>query len=209
MKQIILLIAVTMVFSCKSEKKKSPKIEAIKYKEEAKVLSEVKIPNLLNWYNNGIDMTEATILYSQEQVYNISRKNPDKPAHMAINNLEVFSGSTYRISVILKKGEVSSHFGLRVQGVYPNRVDVVYNLDKATINGPVGTGDLSENEKASIENLGDGWYKCILTIDLYSKYIRLVFGPTKNTMKNTLWETKTLINNDVYIVPSSLKIEEL
>lgn len=209
MKKIILILLV-LVFACKKENKELKETNnEIKAKSEVSILSDVKIPNISNWINIGIEVKESNMLFSGDSIYQLSRKDPQKPAHMDVNNLKINAGSNYKVSVIVKKGKLSSHFGLRIRGEYPNRLDNVFNLDKGTYKGPVSVGELAENEKAIIESVGDGWYKCSLITELYGDYVGIVLGPTKNTMKNTIWEAKTFSDNDIYIVPSSLKMEEL
>ncbi|MBT8304248.1 MAG: hypothetical protein KJP09_07240 [Bacteroidia bacterium] len=211
MKKPILLIVLALMVSCKNDKSQKAESEPSLDKEEEKieVLKSLKVPLFSKWFNSNIETLESQDKYLGDSTYLLVRKDVNKNAHLAINNLKINVGSKYKVSVIAKKGIKSSNLALRFQGKYPNRVDAVFNLEKGLINGPILTGDLAENESAEIEDLGNGWFKCSLIADLYEDFVRVMIGPTKNTIKAKLWETRTLSENDILIVPSSLKIEEL
>ncbi|GAA3656689.1 hypothetical protein [Flavivirga jejuensis] len=67
--------------------------------------------------------------------------------------------------------------GLRIQGVYPNRVDVVFDLENGKVKGYKGTQDF-QNVHTTIESLDDGWYKCSLNLDVAADKIRIILDPT-------------------------------
>lgn len=216
MKKIILVVVLLITFSCKNEKKevKEPKIinkeivEPVKVQEI--VISESKIPPYSNWINNGIIISETSENFNGEGVILMSRENGTNSSYTGLNNLMVEYGSTYKVSIIVKKGGVGKDFALRIQGVYPNRVDAIFDLETGKVKEPKISGDdeLAEKAKATIESLGNGWYKCSLYSDIFAKYVRVVLGPTKGNLNTTLWETRTGEKSSTYIVPLSLKLEE-
>jgi hypothetical protein len=216
MKKIISFIIIVLVCSCKSETKEKTKDETkieepVKVETKDIVLSEVAIPDLSTWFNNGINTTEVIETYNEQSVVLISRDDPSKPSYSGINNLKIQLGSTYKISAVVKKADIGKDFALRIQGVYPNRVDAIFDLSSGTAKEPMISGDdqLAENPKATIEDLGNGWYKCSLYADVYADYMRIVLGPTNGNLKTSLWETRTGQKNSIYFVPSMLQALEM
>lgn len=215
MKRIIYIFFVFLFFSCENKPKKKDnskeKTEQLKKsKNEERVLSEVLIPELSNWDNNGIVIVEANEFFQGEQAILLSREDPLKLAFSAIKNLKIQQGSTYRVSVIVKKSSIGKDFGLRILDTYPNRVDAIFDLSSGTVKEPKITGEkqFAENPKATIESLGEGWYKCSLFSDLYVDYIRIVLGPTKGNLNTSLWETRTREKSEVFLIKSMLKLQE-
>lgn len=68
---------------------------------------------------------------------------------------------TLTFSIFVKKGS-ARYFSMRVQGLYPARSDVTFDLDTGLVSrGP--TVNTFTNASASITPLADGWYRCTLT----------------------------------------------
>ncbi|HRV56376.1 MAG TPA: hypothetical protein P5264_12655, partial [Mangrovimonas sp.] len=65
------------------------------------------------------------------------------------------------------------------------------------------------NESASIEPLENGWYKCSITAQVNSDFVKILFGPTSAEKDIVGWEGKTSEKTEVYIIPSSLTLEEV
>lgn len=217
MKKIICLSFVFLVFSCgdktKSEEKKETTINKpteVEVTGEV-ILGEVPIPDISTWSNNGIEAIDIGETYESESAILISRLETTKSSYSSIDNLKTIYGSTYKISVVVKKADVGKDFALRMQGVYPNRVDVIFDLSSGKAKEPKLSGDneFAENPKATIKALGDEWYLCSLYADVYAEYMRIVLGPTNGNLNTTLWETRTGEKNNIYLVPSLLKLEEM
>ena len=215
MKKIILLIAVTVLLSCKSERKKTVNSNGLNKKIETSIseaaISTVSLPSFDEWFRNKIDFTVLQETHLMGPVNIISRVLENQSAYVSINNLPVYNGSTYKLSVVVKKFENDKNFALRFQGVYPNRVDAVYDLETGIVKEVLLSGNdvMAQNQKATMEYLGDGWYKCSLYADLYADYVRVVMGPTTNKLKTGLWETRTGKKSDALIITKSVKLEEL
>jgi hypothetical protein len=221
MKKIIGILVILLMVSCKNEAKENStekpkitepvKVETKKVETKDVVISEVTIPEISTWFKNGLSINEASETYNEESVVLISRLDPGKPSYSGIDNLKTQYGSTYRITAVVKKADVGKDFALRIQGVYPNRVDAIFDLESGLAKEPLisGNDDLAENPKATIENLGNGWYKCSLYADVFSEYIRVVLGPTNGNLNTGLWETRTGQNNNVYFVPALLTVSEM
>ena len=97
---------------------------------------------------------------------------------------------------------------MRLQGSYPNRVDAVFDLEKGILKG-VKKGGNFEKENASLKNLGNGWFKCILSGKIKASEINIIFGATNEKNKISSWEAKTDEKCSISIVPNSLIIKEI
>lgn len=215
MNKVLLALLLLIIVSCKNESKQKNAEELTKevLKEEKKenILSEAVIPEFSQWFSNKILFNQSdTENYNGEMIYLMEREDASQPGYSGINNIKIRNGSTYKFSVIVKRASIGKNFALRLQGVYPNRVDAVFDLETGLVKESIITGaELAENDNAIIESIGDGWYKCSLYADVFADYVRVVFGPTTNKLKTGLWETRTGEKSNTLIVPTSLKLEEL
>ncbi len=165
------------------------------------------LPSLGSWEKIRTNVKED-VKYKNYNTFNISRNSIVKPSYISIKNIDVNYGSNYRTSIIVKKGKTCNIFGLRIQGRYPNRVDAIFDLEKGIVIDEASSSDF-KNEDASIVNLGDGWYKCSLSGEIYSEKIRVSLGSTTDKRNVNNWEGTTKNKCDINIVPSSLKLEEI
>lgn len=69
---------------------------------------------------------------------------------------------TYTASFYVKKS-VGDYCALRVQGNYPSRADVIFNLAAGTISTAASVSTNFTSPSASIQNAGNGWYRVSLT----------------------------------------------
>lgn len=69
--------------------------------------------------------------------------------------------NTYTMSVFVKKGS-AQYFSLRIQGTYPNRADVTFDLDNGTVSRGPDTVVFTA-PSATIRPVGGGWFRCSLT----------------------------------------------
>jgi len=171
-------------------------------------IEEIKIPDVSSWINNNTILTKTSIKQSNNQAYNISRKNTSLSSYTVITNNKINYGGNYQTSIIVKKGNTGTNFGLRVQGVYPNRLDAVFDLEKGVVKEESTGGD-SENINTTIKHLGDGWYYCSISGQINTNNLQVILGPTTEEKSSSIWEGVTNRNCDVYIIPSSLLIEEI
>ncbi|RLD27455.1 MAG: hypothetical protein DRI75_09455 [Bacteroidetes bacterium] len=215
MKKIVLVIVLITAFACKEEVKKTEEGTDTYTPTEIieEVISEISIPLVDQWDLKGVSITETDLLFNNQKVYSISRIDEAKTfkyAIAAINSVKIaYEGGKYKISVIVKKGNLGGQLGIRIQGVYPIRTDVVFDLNNQNVKGIFKEEDLTYNEKTEMEDLGNGWFKCSFIAEIYTSYFRLVFGPTDESQQVRIWESLTDINSDLLIIPSSMKIEEL
>lgn len=218
MKKVILIFLLLTVFACKEENKTTkennaeiPKVEQSDNPEV--VIQELDIPPMEAWDIRNVSLIETEETFNGQKTYNMEVKNDaGSYALTAINSVKLnYTGGKYRISMIVKKGAIGHRFGLRIQEAYPVRTDAVFDLNTQEALEVFKEEDLTNNEKAEIEPLGDGWFKCTLTADIHASYFRLAFGPSDDSKSVGIWESQTNVEKKpkVLFIPSSVKIEEL
>jgi hypothetical protein len=205
-KYIIIITFLLIFSSCKDEKKGDESTSA-------KVLSEsVNLPKLNSWIFNDIkfDSISESEYYQNKSISYIETTNNGKPAYVAIDNIKLTDfGGLYEVSFLIKPTKSKSSFGFRIQEVYPNRLDVVFDLSNKTVTGLERVGDFTYNEKATIEIADHGFYKCTITTEIFSNYVRVLFGPTNDKSKVLTWESPISNNESVYFVSESLSFNYL
>jgi len=164
--------------------------------------------NITKWSNTRAIIEKANGNRNNKDIYKISRENTSESSYVYLNNINVSQYSIIKTSVVVKRGTKGSLFGLRIQGRYPNRVDAVFDLDNGVITGKSNGGDF-ENEKAEIQSLGKGWYRCSISGLAKTNRVKIILGPTTNERRILSWEGATKENCDLYFIPKSLKIEEI
>jgi hypothetical protein len=215
MKKTILLFAIALTISCKNktennknQPKDSSSIETI-IKQQEKPVSEASVPEFSLWRHAQTNTDKVQDTFDQNAVYKVSRSDTDKPGYLSIDNIEIYNGSEYQISAVVKKGDVGSAFGLRIQSVYPNRIDAIFDLERGEVVSSSVTGaELADAADTSIEKLESGWFKCSLRTVFKADQIRVIMGPTDRLKKSQSWESATGDKNNILIAPKALKILE-
>jgi hypothetical protein len=72
------------------------------------------------------------------------------------------SSLTYTYSIHFKKDD-ARYVSMRMQGVYPARADVVFDLDTGTIVVPASVVSGYVSASSTITSINGGWYRCTLT----------------------------------------------
>ena len=190
-------------------KKTVDKIDELKnIGTKEQTVKKINIPFYTSWGKQRLDLEETAVEYNQEKVFRMSRNTIEASSYAHTQNISVNFESTYRVSVVVKGSEVNVFFGLRIVGSYPDRADAIFNLKEGTLVGVKKERDF-RNPEASIEAMGDGWYKCSLTAEPYSDIVRILFGPTGEDKAVLGWEGLINKKNDIFILPSSLTLEEI
>jgi len=128
--------------------------------------------------------------YQDKSAFILSRISTEESAFSSSKKISTKAGNIYKLNLVIKKGNKGSLFGLRIQGIYPDRVDAVFDLDKGDVLGIKKSKDFT-NESASIEPLENGWYKCSITAQVNSDFVKILFGPTSAEKDIVGWEGKT------------------
>lgn len=143
-----------------------------------------------------------------KRLYIMARNSSNNPSYTFISNIKIMYGKKYKVNFLVKKGDIGKQFGLRVQGVYPNRVDAVFDIENGNLNGVFTTGELDRG-KVKIVPDKDGWFMRSLSDQTYNENVRVVFGPTNNDRNIESWQASLKGNPDLFIIPSRLQVEKL
>ncbi len=214
MKKLALILLFLISFSCKDGNKEnvgSENLETInksKVDKEPTVLNKLVLPSHNLWSFVRLSFEENTSSKERLDAYRVTRTSIDETAYAVVNEIPIIYGSKYRITINAKKGDINHLFGLRAIGEYPHRIDAVFDLKNGLVKDNKSTGDFIEGQ-ATITPLDNGWYKCTLISELDADKVKIIFGPTSGLGKTIAWEAKTKDFCDVYVVPTSLIIEEL
>jgi hypothetical protein len=176
-------------------------------KIERNYIEEVKTPDVKTWINNNILLAQSNTKRKNKDVYNLSRDNISANAYTVITNNRLNYGRTYSASIIAKKGKTNNLLGFRTQGEYPNRVDAIFDLDKGVVKDQSIGGNFKD-VNATIKPLGNDWYLCTLSGKIMSSNVKILLGPTISEIDTGAWEGLTNKDCDIFIIPSSLLIEE-
>lgn len=175
---------------------------------ETKVVDkEVILPNFENWNKKNIAVKKQNQKFKNKEVYDISRLKLDESAFCSLGRIETNFNKKYTVSVLVKASENNTSFGLRMQNVYPNRADAVFNLKNGTVKGAKSNGNISE-ANATIKPIGNGWYKCSLSAITKGGRLNVILGPTESGRPILSWEGRVESQSSVQIIPSSVEIEE-
>lgn len=210
MKKLVLAMVVIFMASCKEDNKKSTEAEAKEVTEtevkQITVLDTIALPAFSSWKHNNVE----TSMDAAGNIAQLNRKDAAIAGSTSIYNLTVFEGSKYRVTVLAKKGNNGDRLGLRMNSIYPNRADAIFDLENGTVVGTYANGEF-EKEEASIEPLGDGWYRCSLAAEAFSGKIHLMLGPTNSSKRVSHWEGKggESYECDIYVNAPSLIVEEI
>lgn len=171
------------------------------------VVKSLKVIDAANWINNNTILSNTKTKNNNRDIYNLSRVDVSANAYTVIPNNKVNYGQVYKTSILVRKGNQGAYFGLRIQGDYPNRVDAVFDLEEGQVKGQSIGGNF-ENVKATIKPIGKDWFLCTLVGKINTNNVRIILGPTTGQKNSEAWEGLTNENCDVFIIPSSLLIEE-
>ena len=207
MKKTLVFLVVILSLTCKNEKKGDTKADTIETKKEL-VITTINIPDFTTWGKIRINLEEKVINGGAENTFLLSRATVTESSFAHSRDIAVNYESSYRASIIVKKSESNSFFGLRVVGSYPDRVDAIFDLETGSVKEVKKERDF-KNPKATIESIGNGWYKCSVMAEPYADKIKIMFGPTIEGKPVLIWEGTIDKQSEVYIMPSSLTLEEI
>lgn len=107
--------------------------------------------------------------------------------------------NTYTGVIYAKLGTISTNFGFRILGNYPNRGDALFNLSTGVLIGTTN-GGTNTNTSATITNVGNGWFKLTLTTTFSTipTALQIQFGATSLTSINA-WEAADGALSDAYV----------
>ena len=213
--KFISLIVLVLIFGCNQSTSSKPNIDNNKLlKNEKQLKKDLELPAIDDWELRGVSINKSGKTFLGQEAMIVKITNPDGPySFVALNNIKIsYMGGNYRISLVAKNAAKGAKLGLRLQEVYPNRFDVVYDLENNSVVGTFREGEFVKNGAIKVEKLEENWCKYTLEADIKSSYFRLIFGPTGASEKQVnVWEANDKYDNglDVLILPESLKVQEL
>lgn len=212
MKKIFIVSVLVITIACKDNTKANKDTEKTEQRtdklKEFNVSDTLILPNYSLWSLNRLVLTEDNVSYNGSQAFKLERTSTTETAYASINNIATIYGNKYRVSIIVKQASMGNLFGLRIIGEYPNRVDAVFDIKNSFTKEVIGVGDFI-SAGASIESLGDGWYKCNVIAEVNAENSKIIIGPTSGLRPTITWEAAIQDKCNVYIIPNSLTLEEL
>ena len=211
----ISLIVLALIFGCNQYTSSKPNVDNNKlFTNEKHPKKDLELPAIDEWELIGVSVNKTGKTFLGQEVMIVKTTNHDEPySFVALNNIKIrYMGGNYRITIVAKNPAKGARLGLRVQEVYPDRFDVVYDLKNDSEVGTFRESEVVKNEAIKIEKLGKNWCKYTLEADIKSSYFRLIFGPTGASENQVhVWEANNKSDNgfDVLILPESLKVQEL
>lgn len=175
---------------------------------QSAVVERIEVPDAANWINNNTILSKTKITSDNRDIYNLSRDDASTNSYTVTPNIKVNPGRVYKTSILVKKGRRDAYFGLRIQGDYPNRVDAVFDLENGQVKKKSLGGNF-ENVNATIKSISKDWFLCSLEGKIMTSNVKIILGPTTEQKNSEDWEGVTNKNCDVYILPSSLLVEEI
>ncbi|WP_052466991.1 DUF4296 domain-containing protein [Psychroserpens damuponensis] len=145
----------------------------------------------------GLKVFETDEKYREKNVFKLTRKSTINPAYLSVNNDKTSKGESVEATIYVKKTKDNSAFGFRISGIYPNRVDALFNLKDGTLKAVKSTG-LFTNETASIKLVDKEWYECKIRVKTKVDKVRIVLGPTDIDKLVKVWESKSDNLSHVY-----------
>ena len=173
------LIVLALIFGCNQSTSSKPNFDHNKlFTNEKHLKKDLELPAIDEWELRGVSVNKTGKTFLGQEAMIVKITNHDGPySFVALNNIKIrYMGGNYRITVVAKNVAKGARLGLRVQEVYPNRFDVVYDLKNHSVLGTFRESGLVKNEAIKIEKLGDNWCKYTLEANIKSSYFRLIFG---------------------------------
>ena len=137
-----------------------------------------------NWNKISVTPILNSIILSPNGTadsYKISRDSESVNSYISKPSTST-SNTIFTATIYAKLGDVSTNFGLRLQGAYPNRGDALFNLQTGALIG-VANGGTNTDTSSTIKSVGNGWYRCSVTTTFATSITNLttVISPTAVT----------------------------
>ncbi|MCD2258238.1 DUF4296 domain-containing protein [Psychroserpens luteolus] len=172
------------------------------------LLTNDDISNLTDGYrvsNVRLSFESTDTDFRESDVLKVSRTTTISSAYAEMGSIDIVPNSLVEVTVFVKKPKNKSALGLRISGVYPNRVDAVFDLNNNTLKGVKSTGYF-ENEDASIKLINKDWYQCKIKAKANIDKVRIIFGPTDIDKSIGAWEGKSDMFSTVYLTLPKVQV---
>ncbi len=163
--------------------------------------------NKSSWLSKELSISKQSTALKGSTVFKLKRIKEDTPSYAYIKDIFPYIGMDHEFSIMVRKSKTDNNsFGMRIQGIYPNRVDAIFNIAKGKVLGVKNSGDFN-NIVADIKPVDDDWFRCSITTKLDTSPVTLIFGPTESSKPIGTWEGATKLRSEVFIASPSLMIE--
>jgi hypothetical protein len=117
-----------------------------------------------NWATAGSPTVSLNAATSPDGTTNATlwTRTTTASSYIGQGNSKAASALPYSFSVFVKPS-VGNYVALRMQGTYPARADVVFNLSSGTISTAAAATSTFTGASASIQAISNGWYRVVLT----------------------------------------------
>ena len=136
--------------------------------------------------------------YKGDTIFNLKRIDTSRISYGITKYENIDLAQDYATSFIVKASKNSHLFAIRIQGEYPSRVDAVFDVLKGTVKGVENTEGFNDGS-ATIKKLSDGWYQCSLKVKPKTNSFKVIIGIANPNSTILYWESKSEINNAVFI----------
>ena len=159
------------------------------------------------WAAREVTMTADGPRRNGQASMKLVRNTENSAGFVRYGDLEVTYGNTVEVSALVRKNDPSGIFGMRIQSIYPNRADAIFDLNKGEVKATSKDGSYSTSE-AFIESKGNGWYLCTLKTTPNNNRVNVIFGPSGEKANSSNWEGPVKGNSSIYVLPSSLTLKK-
>ncbi len=188
--------------------KKDFNLDLIFEKEQSpRVVKVHDLSNSKNWSQKEVELTASNLKFKGKVSQRIKRSTTSTAGFVRYGNIKIEYGTVNEVSVVVKKDSKNGVFGMRMQGIYPNRVDALFNLSTGKLIETFTEGGFNE-ESATIKSLGNNWYLCTLMAKANVDKVNVIFGPSNIDKKASNWEGPTKTKSSVIVIPNSLELKE-
>lgn len=177
-------------------------------KEFIRSSDQYEINDITSWINNNIEFKPSKFKSNDNEMFTLERANISENAFLRSKKINVNKGDRYRFEVTAKKGTYTKSFGVRISGVYPNRVDAVFDLANGTLKGTYVGGEF-DDVQAKISEGANGQFKCEISGRVNSNFLQILLGPTNEKNPVNIWESKSFEPADVLLMKNSFVLEKL
>lgn len=208
MKYLRIILVLVLLTTCNGKIKEVNNKEAspVKAEKATEIIEAVMLPNKELWKLTNINVNPASTFTEYGEFHTIATIETGKSAYVALDNIKIPDvGGLYEITFLVGSTDENSSFGFRIQEVYPNRIDIAFNLKDQTVIGIDKIGDFIFEEDAKIEVVEENLYRITVNAEIYSNYVRVLFGPSAISPKVLSWESPKGKQESVYLIPESLK----
>ncbi|CAI8252580.1 MAG: Uncharacterised protein [Flavobacteriales bacterium] len=167
-----------------------------------------QISDLNDWTPVNTTVKKIIIRSEKKELIQISRNNDDENSYLISRKINVEKGSKFNLKVISKKGIKGSKLGLRISGIYPNRIDALFNLNTGVVEDIHEDGNFT-NVEANMSFFNEDYFSCEISGKTNSNFIQILLGTAGDKIPARIWESKSSITQDLFIINNSIQLNKI